>query len=225
MDEYENDDLFVKHKFSYCHINPSKIIKYDTADLLDKFRVALYSTDPSKITELINSPVYYNIFSSVYSQYETDSIYSKLQQNDIKHIILTRKVSFFTNDLLDNIIIILDTLKRVKLFFSFYTHSEMIAIINYAYYDTGIMYKKSIMQYAFIHKCLIKNIILFNYMKHYLFKYNINIISHMVNILTNYNVTLINSNRINRKIALYDTKYVYNNSLRNMWILACIYTI
>ena len=190
----------------------------DNTSLYSQFNtlIAADISEDEKLA-LIDSHKYYAIFSTVNTKEQHKLIYSYLQTLCIKHIITTRKISFFTDIFMGWLNYILKTHADIEAFFSFYTHKEIISIINYTEINHVVInYKK--VQYTFILKTIITNNILYKYMKYYLEMHNIHMLIYKQ---PNNRPHVIHQRVIVDALIKYELKYKYHNSLRNTWIMAC----
>ena len=140
---------------------------YYHAELCKEFcTLAKQSTIQGTIA-LIDSERYYDILADIKSKYEAQTIFNILHHDCVMHIILTRKISWITGNICDNIMK-LRTIDKIERFFSFYNMAEIISIINFKYYTHCINISDKYYFYTFIINCAGYNNLLYDFMIDYL---------------------------------------------------------
>jgi hypothetical protein len=105
-------------------------------------------------------------------------------------------------------------------FFSFYTHEEIVKIINLPMQDEWFMYNDKCFSHTFFYKC-VNNSIIKTYMFDYLSRHNISTFIPYDKILSHDNNIIINMESLDI-IINYEKGVTFTNSLRYNWIISCI---
>ena len=193
-------------------------------ELCEKLCVISETETKETLINAINSERMRPIFTDIHVNISyLNKLYNKLSTDIIQHIITTRKIGIFSGILLVKIIQILKTDALIAQFFAFYTHEEIINIIEYDGSGFGqFKLNKKTYIYTTALQCLCGNINirLFLYMIDYLEKYNLPILIHCNKYNMNILFTIDDEHII--MINRHDKYIIFKRSLRAAWIYNCI---
>ena len=171
------------------------------------------------ITQFIDEQEWYNIWSEHISNEMLISLKQIMPIECAYHLILTRKISL--NNiwaLLNNAYSMKWTTADIETFFSWYTLDEITLIINCHRDNHGVYYNYYVINYTLFIKGIFDKChdsLLFKYMVDYVVINNIDIITIIQHMIINkYGI------RYSKQIDYYIDMIKFNNSLRNIWLLA-----
>ena len=185
----------------------------------------LHNKSYSDCITVINDERYIGIFNKVPSNtYYLLQIYQLHDNAIFLYIATTRKISF--HPIIEYIILHLNTLINIKLFFSFYSHDEIEEFIRYTNKEVSLYNDKFIL-YSTVFIChRYENKDLFDFLMEYAGLYNISVIvmqqANFIYYATYKDLFYYNTLLDYNIIPNHEKAVLFSRSLRNCWIMSCI---